>query len=102
MTERDSEETRTEDTGDASAEQPERPKRFDKRVEEWLLGLQDEAKQAAPQVLDELSATAKSVAQYLDDLADKARRKQKDASEQEPSEDSGSSPPEIDSSRPPD
>jgi hypothetical protein len=51
------------------------PKRYDKRIEEWVRGLQDEAQQRAPEVLDDLASTAKNVAHYLEEQAAKARRK---------------------------
>ena len=47
---------------DAGAEDASRPQRFDKRIEEWILGLRDQAEEHTPEVLDGLAATAKSVA----------------------------------------
>lgn len=67
------------DPGSEQAEGKElsQPKRYDKRIEEWILALRDEAGQRAPEVLSGLATTAKSVAQYLDDLAEQSRAKQK-------------------------
>ena len=56
--------TRTLDS--AEAEQVSRLKRYDKRVEEWLASLKDEAGQRSPEVLGALAAKAKDVAEYLD------------------------------------
>ena len=60
---------------DAGAEDASRPQRFDKRIEEWILGLRDQAEEHTPEVLDGLAATAKSVAKYLDDMAAQVRQK---------------------------
>ncbi len=60
---------------DAGAEDASRPQRFDKRIEEWILGLRDQAEEHTPEVLDGLAATAKSVAKYLDDMAVQVRQK---------------------------
>ena len=57
------------------AEQISRLKRYDKRVEEWLASLKEEAGQRSPEVLGALAATAKDVAEYLDKLAEQARSK---------------------------
>ena len=59
----------------ADAEQVSRLKRYDKRVEEWLGSLKDEAGQRSPEVLGALAAKAKDVAEYLDTMAEKARSK---------------------------
>ena len=59
----------------ARAEDASRPQRFDKRIEEWILGLRDQAEEHTPEVLDGLAATAKSVAKYLDDMAVQVRQK---------------------------
>jgi hypothetical protein len=66
------------DPGSEQAEGKElsQPKRYDKRIEEWILALRDEAGQRAPEVLSGLASTAKSVAQYLEDLAEQTRAKQ--------------------------
>jgi hypothetical protein len=64
----------TEDT--AKADQVSRLKRYDKRVEEWLASLKDEAEQRSPEVLGALAAKAKDVAEYLDQMAERARSKQ--------------------------
>ena len=57
----------------AEAEQVSRLKRYDKRVEEWLGSLKDEAGQRSPEVLGALAAKAKDVAEYLDKMAEQAR-----------------------------
>ena len=70
--------TQVERTGrvdSAEAEQVSRLKRYDKRVEEWLGSLKDEAGQRSPEVLGALAAKAKDVAVYLDSMAEKARAK---------------------------
>lgn len=59
----------------AEADQFSRLKRYDKRVEEWLASLKDEAEQRSPEVLSALATKAKDVADYLDDMAAKARSK---------------------------
>lgn len=59
----------------SEAEQRSRLKRYDKRVEEWLASLKDEAEQRSPEVLSALAAKAKDVAEYLDNMAEKARSK---------------------------
>jgi hypothetical protein len=66
------------DPGSEQAEGKElsQPKRYDKRIEEWILALRDEAGHRAPEVLSGLASTAKSVAQYLEDLAEQTRAKQ--------------------------
>lgn len=60
----------------AEADQVSRLKRYDKRVEEWLASLKDEAEQRSPEVLGALAAKAKDVAEYLDKMAERARSKQ--------------------------
>jgi hypothetical protein len=46
---------------------------YDKRLEEWLASLKEEAGQRSPEVLGALAAKAKDVAEYLDKMADQAR-----------------------------
>ncbi len=58
------------------ADQVSRLRRYDKRVEEWLASLKDEAEQRSPEVLGALAAKAKDVADYLDKMAERARSKQ--------------------------
>lgn len=48
---------------------------YDKRLEEWLASLKDEAGQRSPEVLSALAAKAKDVAEYLEKMADQARSK---------------------------
>ena len=48
---------------------------YDKRLEEWLTSLKDEAGQRSPEVLSALAAKAKDVAEYLEKMADQARSK---------------------------
>jgi hypothetical protein len=75
------------DAEDARAAESSQSKRYDKRIEGWLRGLQDEAEQRAPEVLDELASTAKNVASYLEGQAEKARKKQEPkAAAEEPQE----------------
>ena len=75
-----------EDTGAGESSQS---KRYDKRIEGWLRGLQDQAEERAPEVLDDLASTAKNVARYLEEQAEKARKKHEPeaaAKEPEPQE----------------
>jgi hypothetical protein len=67
------------DTDDSTAEadQVSRLKGYDKRVEEWLASLKEEAGQRSPEVLGALAAKAQDVAEYLDKLAERARSKRK-------------------------
>jgi hypothetical protein len=46
---------------------------YDKRLEEWLASLKDEAGQRSPEVLSALAAKAKDVAEYLEKMAEQAR-----------------------------
>jgi hypothetical protein len=55
------------------ADQRSRLRGYDKRLEEWLGSLKDEAGQRSPEVLGALAAKAKDVAEYLDKMADQAR-----------------------------
>jgi hypothetical protein len=80
----DREPTNVTDDSSAEAEQISRLKRYDKRVEEWLTSLKDEAEQRSPEVLGALAAKAKDVAEYLDKMAERARSKQ-DADDSTPS-----------------
>jgi hypothetical protein len=68
------------DTGDETTTEGDqlahaRIKRYDKRIEEWLTSLKEEAGQRSPEVLSALAAKAKDVAEYLDKMAEKARSK---------------------------
>ena len=72
----DMEPTNATDDSTAEADQVSRLKRYDKRVEEWLASLKDEAEQRSPEVLGALAAKAKDVAEYLDKMAERARSKQ--------------------------
>jgi cytochrome P450 len=58
------------------SDQVSRLKRYDRRVEEWLASLKDEAEQRSPEVLGALAAKAKDVGEYLDKMAERARSKQ--------------------------
>jgi hypothetical protein len=59
------------------AETGSRLRRYRKRFEEFAISIRDGAEQhAPPEVPTGLAATAKNVAQYLDDLAERARVKQ--------------------------
>jgi len=66
---------------------------YDKRLEEWLGSLKDEAGQRSPEVLGGLAAKARDVADYLDNLADSARTKMAPETPRPPSSDEDDSPP---------
>ena len=72
----DTEPTNASDDSTAEADQVSRLRRYDKRVEEWLASLKDEAEQRSPEVLGALAAKAKDVAEYLDKMAERVRSKQ--------------------------
>jgi hypothetical protein len=72
----DIEPTSATDDSTAEADQVSRLRRYDRRVEEWLASLKDEAEQRSPEVLGALAAKAKDVAEYLDKMAERARSKQ--------------------------
>ena len=72
----DMEPTNATDDSTAEADQVSRLKRYDKRVEEWLASLKDEAEQRSPEVLGALAAKAQDVAEYLEKMAERARSKQ--------------------------
>ena len=61
------------DDSTAEADQISRLKRYDKRVEEWLTSLKEEAGQRSPEVLGALAAKAQDVAEYLEKMAEQAR-----------------------------
>lgn len=65
------------DDSTAETDQISRLKGYDKRVEEWLASLKEEAGQRSPEVLGALATKAQDVAEYLDKLAERARSKQK-------------------------
>ena len=52
-----------------------RLKRFDRRIEEWLASLKDEAQERSPEVLSAMATRAKDVAQFLEKMAEQARSK---------------------------
>jgi hypothetical protein len=57
------------ESGDVSATEAEERSRlrgYDKRLEEWLASLKEEAGQRSPEVLSALAAKAKDVAEYLE------------------------------------
>jgi hypothetical protein len=64
-----------EDVTAAEAADRSRLRGYDKRLEEWLTSLKDEAGQRSPEVLSALAAKAKDVAEYLEKMADQARSK---------------------------
>jgi hypothetical protein len=68
--------TNAADESTADADQISRLKRYDRRLEEWLASLREEAEQRSPEVLGALAAKAKDVAEYLDKMAVRARSKQ--------------------------
>lgn len=57
------------------SDQLSRIKRYDRRVEEWLTSLKEEAGQRSPEVLSALAAKAQDVADYLNKTAEKAKAK---------------------------
>jgi hypothetical protein len=64
------------ESGDVSATEAAERSRlrgYDKRLEEWLASLKDEAGQRSPEVLSALAAKAKDVAEYLEKMAEQAR-----------------------------
>ena len=63
------------DDSTAEADQISRLKRYDKRVEEWLASLKDEAEQRSTDMLGALAAKAQDVAEYLEKMAEQARSK---------------------------
>ena len=65
--------TNAPDVSTAEADQISRLKRYDKRVEEWLTSLKEEAGQRSPEVLGALAAKAQDVAEYLEKMAEQAR-----------------------------
>jgi hypothetical protein len=73
MSDTESEDTRAENS---ATDQPSGTKRWEKRVEEWLYSLKDEAEQRTPEVLSGLAATAKDVASYLENMAEQVRSRQ--------------------------
>jgi len=77
--------TSATDDSTVEADQVSRLKRYDRRVEEWLASLKDEAEQRSPEVLGALAAKAKDVAEYLDKMAERARSKQEGADDSGPS-----------------
>jgi hypothetical protein len=79
------ESTSATDDSTVEAAQISRLKRYDRRVEEWLASLKDEAEQRSPEVLGALAAKAKDVAEYLDKMAERARSKQEVADDSGPS-----------------
>ena len=72
----DMEPTNATDDSTEEADQISRLKRYDKRVEEWLASLKEEAGQRSPEVLGALAAKAQDVAEYLHKMAERARSKQ--------------------------
>ena len=69
----------SEDDADGSASEAARRSRlrgYDKRVEEWLASLKEEAgRRSSPEVLGALAAKARDVAEYLEKMAEQARSK---------------------------
>ena len=64
------------ESGDVSAtEDAERSRLrgYDKRLEEWLASLKEEAGQRSPEVLGALAAKARDVAEYLEKMTEQAR-----------------------------
>jgi hypothetical protein len=55
---------------------------YDKRLEEWIASLKEEAGQRSPEVLSALAAKARDVAEYLESMAEqKGGRRTPDESE---------------------
>jgi hypothetical protein len=57
----------------ATAARRSRLRGYDKRLEEWLASLKEEAGQRSPEVLGALAAKARDVAEYLEKMAEQAR-----------------------------
>lgn len=49
--------------------------RYDKRMEEWVEAFSDQVEHAGGRLLDELASVAKSLAERLEEVADRAREK---------------------------
>jgi hypothetical protein len=49
--------------------------RYDKRMEEWVEAFSDQVEHAGGKLLDELASVAKSLADRLEEVADRAREK---------------------------
>jgi len=97
MTDTGGEVTRTDDRGteEAGAEAGSRLQRYRERAEEWAVALRDGAEQhAPPEVLSGLAKTARDVARYLEGMAERARAKQAEPTEEvpEPTEQAESTP----------
>ena len=69
--------TNATDDATAEADQISRLKRYDRRLEEWLASLKEEAEQRSPEALGALAAKGQDVAEYRDKMAVRARSKQK-------------------------
>jgi hypothetical protein len=60
---------------DTGADQPSRFSRYDERIEELVGAFSDQVERVGGKALDELAATAKRLAQRLEDVAEQARLK---------------------------
>jgi hypothetical protein len=71
----DTEPVESGDVSSAEEAQRSRLRGYDKRLEEWLASLKEEAGQRSPEVLGALAAKAREVSEYLEKMADQARSK---------------------------
>jgi hypothetical protein len=69
----DTEPVESGDVGATEAPERSRLRGYDKRLEEWLASLKEEAGQRSPEVLSALAAKARDVAEYLETMAEQAR-----------------------------
>jgi hypothetical protein len=58
--------------------------RFDKRIEEWLASLKDEANERSPEVLSAMAKKTHDVADYLEKMAEQVRGKRPPSTESVP------------------
>jgi hypothetical protein len=82
---------------DTGGDQPSRFGRYDERIEELVGAFSDQVERVGGKALDELAATAKRLAQRLEDVAEQARlKREKENAGPEPGGHSESAAPEID------
>jgi hypothetical protein len=72
-------------TDEAHETDESRLRRFDKRIEEWLAAVRDEANERSPELLAAMATKAKDLGDYLERMAEQARAKR--TTPQSPSED---------------
>jgi hypothetical protein len=69
----DTEPVESGEVGVTEAAERSRLRGYDKRLEEWLASLKEEAGKRSPEVLSALAAKARDVAEYLETMAEQAR-----------------------------